>query len=223
MLIKHVKVGDRVEIGFKNDKGEERRKLATVVEAVVNNDREVLVIMPMSGGTMIKLPLNRQYEAKFYAGSSVFVFDVTIMEHPIIEGVFLTRLRLDSRGQKVQVRDFYRIRTFVDFTFTIASDIIEVDELPIMNTATTKDLSAGGMSFITDCDLEEGAEIYTNFILDGEYIVLLGKTWGKQLAVNANKKFLYRCKFVAAPEVERGKVAKFVYNQQFKNIKHISE
>ena len=214
-MIKHVKTGDRVEIGFKSEKDASRRKLSTIVEAVLSS-KEVLIMMPISAGTMIKLPLDRDLEARFYTGSSVIMYDVTAIEHPVIDGSYLTKLRLDSRGERVQLRDFYRITSAIDFNFSLAQDQFAEEELTLYK-AITKDFSAGGMSFATDLELEDKTELYANFILDGEYIVILGRAMGRQKSAGAYK-YQYRCQFLALPDADQEKIVKYINNQQFKTL-----
>lgn len=220
-MIKLVKTGDRVEIGFKGTKEGERRKLTTIAEAVLN-DREVLVMMPISSGAMIKLPLGPLFEARFYSGPSIIVYDVTVTGHPIVDGHYLTKLQLESEGKKVQLRDFYRISNAIEFSFSLAKEQLESTELNLYR-AVTKDLSGGGMSFVTDLELEEETEIYSNFVLDDEYIVVLGRTMGKQRVMGATYRYQYRCKFLALPDLDQEKIIQYINNQQYKtlgNVKH---
>lgn len=214
-LIKSVKTGDRAEIGFKGSDGD-RRRLATIVEAVIG--KEVLILMPMSVGAMVKLPINSGFEARFYTGTSVIVYDVTILEHPIIDGIYLTRLRLDSAGEKIQLRDFYRMNSAIEFSFSLAKEQLDGNDDLKLYKALTKDLSGGGMSFVTDLEMEDKTEIYANFVLDGEYIVVLGRAMGKQKAENAAYAYLYRCQFLAMPDLEQEKIVQFINNQQFKTL-----
>ena len=215
-MIKSIKTGDRVEIGLKGEKTEGRRKLATLVEAVLNN-KEILILMPISAGTMVKLPSDRKFEARFYTGGSVTLFDVSILDHPIIDGMYLTKLQIESEGERVQLRDFYRITSSIEFNFTLAADQFKEEELTPYK-AITKDLSGGGTSFVTDLAMEDDTEIYANFVLDGEYIVVLGKVRGKQKAEGAAYKFLYRCQFLALPDMDQEKIVQYINNQQFKSI-----
>lgn len=217
-MIKRIKTGARVEIGRKAEKNDERRKLATVVEAVLNND-EVLILMPMSAGSMVKLPEHMPFEARFYTETSVIVYDVTIMGHPIVDGIYLTKLRLDSTGEKIQLRDFFRVNSAVEFNYSLAvENMVNEDEEVKLYKAITKDMSGGGMSFITDLEIPEAADIYANFVLDGEYIVVLGRVRGRAPANNAAYKYLYRCQFLAMPDNEQEKIIHFINNQQFKAI-----
>lgn len=219
-MINRVKTGDRVEIGFKGQEGEGRRKLATIAEAVLS-DKEVLIMMPISAGAMVKLPIDRSFEVRFYTGSSVIVFDATVIDHPIIDGMYLTKLRLDSGGERIQLRDFYRINSSIEFNFSIAQDQLDGGELTL-HKALTKDFSAGGMSFVADLEMEDKTEIYANFVLDGEYIVVLGRAMGKQ-RTSGNYKYLYRCQFLAMPDIEQEKIVKFINNQQFKTLWQVRE
>ena len=215
-MLKRIKTGDRVELGFKDKDGEGRRKLPTVVEAALN-DKEILVMMPISAGTMVKLPLDKEFEARFYTGSSVVIYDVTILEHPIIDGLYLTKLRLDSPGEKIQLRDFYRINAAIEFTFSVAKEQLEGGDL-VLYKGLTKDFSAGGMSFVSDESLDDKTEIYANFVLDGEYIVVLGRAMGRQRTGSGSFKYLYRCQFLAVPDMDQEKIVKFINNQQFKSL-----
>ena len=214
-MVKRIRTGDRVEIGFKSEAGE-RRRLATLVEAVLN-DKEVLILMPISGGSMVKLPPEKSFEARFYTGTSVYIFDVTILEHPIIDGIYLTKIRMDSLGERIQLRDFYRITSAIEFNFSLATDqFIDTEGSFELYKALTKDFSAGGMSFVSDLSMEDKTEIYANFVLDGDYIVILGRVMGRQRIVGMAYKYQYRCQFLAMPDVEQEKIVKFINNQQLK-------
>ena len=215
-MIKYVRAGDRVEIGFSSPEGAKHKKLVTAVETVLN-DKDVLVLMPVSSGSMIKLPVNRKYEAKFYTGSSVYVYDITITEHPVINDVFLTKFRLDSKGEKVQVRDFYRVDTYIKFTFAFASEsLLETEKPPESYQAVTQDLSAGGMSFSANEELADNTEIFATFVIDNEDLMVLGSAFGKR-NVDGEFKYSYRCKFLGVPDAEREKLVKYVNSQQFKS------
>ena len=214
-----IKTGSRIEIGLKGEENERRRKLATLVEAVLNS-REVLILMPMSAGKMVKLPSNMQYEARFYtATSNVFIYDVSIVEHLVIDGIYLTKLRLESEGEKIQLRDFYRINNAMEFTFSLVKEQIEGDEEGHeLYKAVTKDMSGGGMSFVTDLEINEDEEIYANFVLDGEYVVVLGRVRGKQPVKDSIYNYLYRCQFLAMPDAEQRKIVQYINNRQFNTI-----
>ena len=223
-MIKRIGTGDRVEIGFKDVKGE-RRRLATVVEAVLTN-AEVLILMPIADGKMIRLPTEGSFEARFYTGSSVFVYDVSVLEYPVIDGIFLTKLRLNSLGERIQLRDYYRINSSLSFSFSIAREEFDEDEEAeplVQYDAMTKDFSGGGMSFITDEELPAGTEVCANFLLDGEYIVVLGKVMGYQETQNLPYKYQYRCKFLGVPDMEQEKIIQFINNQQYKSISKVRE
>ncbi|MCL2398226.1 MAG: flagellar brake protein [Defluviitaleaceae bacterium] len=213
-MIKNIKTGNRVEIGFKTDDGN-RRSLVTVVEAVLS-DKIVLVMMPMAGGAMVKLPLKSGFEARFYSGGSVIVYDVAILEHPVIDGLFLTKLQLNSTGEKIQLRDFFRVNSSIDFNFTLVRNLLQEEDLTVRNKAMTKDLSGGGMSFVTDLPMEDGTEIYANFVLEGEYIVVLGRVKGMTPTDGALYKYLYRCQFLGMSDMEQEKILKFINNQQYR-------
>jgi len=216
-LVKRIRIGDRVEIGFKEGvDGVVKRKLPTSVEAILN-ETDVLVLMPNSAGVMIKLPVEKVFEAKFYSGASVLLYDIMIVSHPIIEGRYLTKFRLVSPGKRVQLRDFYRIYSTIEFTFSVATEQLEEGDLPLFK-GLTKDFSGGGMNFSSDFEIEDGMEIYANFILDDEYIVVLGRILGRSNSDGTGYTFHYRCQFIAMPDLDHEKIMQYITHQQYKSL-----
>lgn len=217
-MAKYIREGDRAEISFRDREGDGHRKLTTMVEAFMADKGEVLVLMPMFAGTMIKLPLSRDYSVRFYSQSSIMVYDAKIVEHPIIDGIHLTKLRLESEGEKIQLRDYYRISTVINFNFTIAGAEVDPIKGPKFYRGVTKDISGGGMSFISDKDIKDGTEVYANLMLEDEYMVILVSVMGKQVMHNAAFKYLYRCKFLAMPDMEQEKILQYINKEQLKTI-----
>lgn len=218
-MLSRIKMGDRVEISFKGTKDENLRKLATSVEAVFSNNGEVLVLMPISAGTMVKLPMDKDFEVRFYTGASVIVYDAKIIGHPVIDGLHLTKLRLTSEGERIQLRDYYRIDNTLEFYFSVGgAQLLREDAEFKLYKAVTKDLSAGGMSFVTDKELLDDTEIYANFVLGEDYVVVLARAMGKQDAGKGPYKYLYRSQFLAMPASDQEKIMKYINKQQYKTM-----
>jgi c-di-GMP-binding flagellar brake protein YcgR len=223
-MVGRIKAGNRVEISKKNA-AKKRKSLVSVVETTFGDD-EVLILMPMSSGAMVKLPLDGGFEARFYTGTSVIIFDVTVVSHPVVEGVYLTKLRMESAGEKIQLRDFHRINITIAFYFTAMEDSIEDEASLIRYRAVTRDISGGGMSFVTEHPMADGTEIYANFELETEYLVVIGKVTNvSSWPTNAPESYrrFFRCQFVAMPEVEQEKIIKFINNQQYKTVRKTRE
>ena len=219
-LINRIKTGDRVDINISGIGGETLKRVSSIVEAVLKNT-EVLILTPMSGGAVLELPPGSKYEARFYTGSNVFLFDVSVSETLIIEGQYITILNLVSEGKRIQLRDFFRININLRFNFSRVEDHLNSDEY-VLYEAITKDLSGGGISFLTDAELAEGTEIYANLVLDEEYIVGFGRVGGMQKAYSGKYKYLYRCQFLAMPDAQLEKIVRFVNKQQLKSVLYSS-
>jgi len=219
-VIKHIKTGNRVEISFEDTTNpDKRRKLSTLVEAVLMNKNQVSVLMPMAGPAekkvKVRLPVGSGYELQFFTDLSIYRFDGAVVEHLILNGEHLTILRLNSAGEKVQLRDFFRHNSAIQFRFNLVDDQLgDIDEIE-MHQGVTRDLSGGGMSFLSDVLLKDGIEIYANFVLGGEYITLLGKVLGRSEMPSGAYKYQYRTMFLAVPEAEQEKIIKFIHNQQY--------
>jgi c-di-GMP-binding flagellar brake protein YcgR len=212
-LTNRIKSGNHLEIGLKG--GGERKKLTSTVEAVLN-DKEVLIVMPTSAGSMIRLPIDEGFEARFYTGASVIVFDVTIADHPIVDGKYLTTLRIVSAGKRVPLREFVRVPCTISFNFTIPSELRAEDGTRTHYKGVTKDISGGGMNFISDLDIEGKTELLINFELNGEYIVVLARVLDRENVQGSPDKSQYRCQFMAMSDREQVKILQFTNNRQLK-------
>jgi len=224
MMVGRIKAGNRVEISRK-DAASKRKHLVSIVETTFG-DNEVLILMPMSSGAMVKLPLDGGFEARFYTGTSVIIFDVTVVSHLVVDGIYLTKLRVESQGEKIQLRDFYRMDVAITFYFTAAEGNIEDEASLIRYRAITRDISGGGMSFVAEHPMLDGTEVYANFELEREYLVIIGRVtnvggW----AVNAPDSYshFFRCQFVAMSEIEQEKIIKFINNLQYKSVRKSKE
>ena len=220
-MLKSIKTGDRADIGFKEG-GNERRRFSTAVEAVLG-DTEILILMPISAGVLIKLPFERSLEARFYTKSgAIIMYTVTVLEHLIVEGAYLTRLQLNSEGERLQFRQFYRVDSAVEFKFSVAGKEVEEKGL-ILYKSLTKNLSGGGMKFVANLKLDISTEIYATLVLDEEYIVVLGMVLDRQDVAGESYKYQYRCQFLYLPYAEQEKIVKFVNTQQYKSIRRESD
>jgi len=212
-LIKHVKAGNRIEIALKNSA---REKLHTVIEAVLQANQWVVVKMPLVSGNMIKLPFKKEYELRIFTSTNILTFDATVVNHVCLDGNYLTVLKLENDGAKVQHRDHFRLNSGLEFEFSLATDRLESDPNSEIATykAATMDLSASGMRFTTNKELSDGDKIYANFILNSEYIIVLGKIISGGSSEDPNFEKEYRCKFVAVPDNKQQKIIQFLNSQQ---------
>ncbi|MCL1988134.1 MAG: flagellar brake protein [Firmicutes bacterium] len=215
-MVKRIKPGDRVEIGFQGDNKGERRRLPTTVE-FVPNDKEILVLMPMSAGSLVKLPIARAFETRFYTGSDIIIFDATVLEHPVMNGLYLTKFGLDSAGERIQLRNYHRISSRIEFTFSVVDEDFNVSEQTlVMHNGVIEDLSGGGMRFVSDFLIYSDTNICANFLLDGEYVILMCRVLGWQGLKSGNHQYQYRCQFLNSRDPEQEKVIKFINNQRYK-------
>lgn len=211
-MVNHIKAGQRAEISFKNDDGK-KRTLAAEVEAVLNN-KEVLVLIPVTGKSMAELPAKGGYEAKFYVNGNILAFDVSVTEHLQTDGMYLTKLRMDSAGERIKMRKSYRIGCSVKFNFTLGKTDGKDKDSAVSHEGIIKDLSGGGMSFVTDLKLEKDAPIFADFIFDDEHITVLCRATGG--SKESEGKYLCRCRFVGLSDIELEKISKFINNEPYR-------
>ena len=217
MVSKHIKTGNRVEISYIRD-GAERQKWVTVVEAVIDRER-VIVLMPMSGGELVRLPAGGRFEARFYTDLNILLYECEVVGNGNIEGTYFTTLKLLTEGERIQLRNYYRFFGTLDFKFSVLKEITSFDEEPTMYNGVAVDLSGGGMRFVSPKRLAPNTDIHAVLPLSEEYIMALGQILDRVKAVNADRQFQYRVKFLALPDVDREKIVRHINEQQYKALR----
>ncbi|MDR2938920.1 MAG: flagellar brake protein, partial [Clostridiales bacterium] len=104
MFFKHVKIGDRLEIYEENKKD---IVYASQVEEV-KEKRALVIHMPISFGQYIKLKEKNKYTVIFFTDSGLLRYEAVIEKHKVEDGFNLTEIKLNSNGERMQRREFFR-------------------------------------------------------------------------------------------------------------------
>jgi len=131
-------------------------------------------------------------------------------------------IKLGSESDKTERREFLRCECSLPIRFALVDDITAnapeaQDQRPKpLNEGTVKDIGGGGLRFITNVEVENGDNIKFLLLLDGEYLIIVGKILHKYKVSMSLAKFQYRVVFLDILPMDREKIVRFVSNEHQK-------
>lgn len=219
MLSEHIKIGDRVEISLRRDNAADKSYVSLVENKI--GDSELAIDVPISHGQLVAMKPGDNYRMLFFTDKGMYAFDANILKYFKEDGFNLIKVRLTSKGEKVQRRDFYRYECYLPMKFTIIRDFNpdqnEGEKPPnSLHDASIRDVSGGGVKFETDTAVEEGNLIKCAFRLDGILISAKGKVLSRDTQDNGRYKYMYRVQFVKISLENQESIIKYIFMEQRK-------
>ncbi len=209
-MFENVKVGNKIEISYKQDFLQQKTFLSQV-EKVLEN-KQVIAQVPMLYGKVSKLPTTEEYTMLFISDTGVYVFEAEIVNYFYLSGYEMMLIKLISEGQKKQRRDFFRFSCLLPMKFSVI-DVPEMDPT-VKHDGFIKDIGGGGMKYVSNADIPESCTIKVLVILSNNYVILSGKLLQKQVLPSGSQRFQYRLSFASIASEDREKIIHFIYNEQ---------
>ncbi len=227
MLIQSIKPGDRVEITLPQDK-EDYNTYKSQVESILQDSR-VIIMVPIYYGKLVKLKLGKGYDLLFFTNNGMVRFDATILKYVKQGDFYFMIVNLDSEGEKIQRREFFRFPCIMPMKFSVlgtAEKILETDSKDKEQTgknasfhdAIIKDISGGGLKFVTNVKVEDKYLIRSILILDGEALVTIAKVLDSIYLPKLKLNYQYRCNFIGILPTEQDRIVQYIYNAQRKKL-----
>jgi c-di-GMP-binding flagellar brake protein YcgR len=224
VALNQIRKGNRVEIALK-DKTQKRRRLATTVEAVLTKNR-IAVAMPVYTGHLVRLPVQDGYSLRILTGADLYRYDAMVTEHIMDEKAYYTVFKLYGDGEHVQQRKFFRLNIETAFHFTCATEFTEVAEMQKVYEGVTRDVSGGGMMFVSDAEFDtplirtEGVQstgavarspdIEIKITLGGNNLNVAGEVLERINQTGESYPYCYRVRFKYLTESEESVILKYV-------------
>lgn len=178
MLNSAIKSGDTIDIKYLHQSKDKVYK-SSVYEIL--NDKEVEITIPTDNGKMILFQNGCEFQFFFYTDVGVYTCEAKVIDR-YKRGNYLLLIRLTTRLKKVQRREYYRLQCLLDFAYyKLPEEVAELETaeeiFPIISEpeyiiyrrmARTKDLSGGGLRFITTEPLQEGEKILIMLNLEND-------------------------------------------------------
>lgn len=116
---------------------------------------------------------------------------------------------------KAANRQFFRLEGLeLPAEYKIVEEVFDIASVQFAETQV-RDISAGGMSFISNNPVELDSEVQIKLLLDGEILHLLGQAVRCQGVVeDQDKAYEVAIKFIAIDGVEQDKIVGFIFQKQ---------
>ncbi len=206
-----VKTGDFCEIHL--IKGpDEIRTYQSRVELIESNDL-IFVYIPTFKTKLVKLPLEGKYEVLFKSEKVIYKYKMQILGYAKLDGELYMKIKLTSEGEKVQRRKYYRL----DLNQSIYLDISRSVDIPEhLVISDIKDISAGGMRFVSSTVYHELCDFITYFTLGTDFFALEAKIINEKDLTEFSDKYKveYRAEFINVSNYDRDKLVSHIFEVQ---------
>jgi c-di-GMP-binding flagellar brake protein YcgR len=179
------------------------------IEEVLKKD--VLVLgTPIVGGQIVPLRINRIYILYIYSSNGIYSCKVRPVRHYKKGLIELVQVEIISDLAKIQRREFFRHECVQPFKFRINENWFD---------GVIKDISGGGIRFISNDELEVKDHIYCRIPIENDSIEIEGIILFKEKANVELYKYQYRVKFINIVKTDQDKIVQYIFEQQRKRVR----
>lgn len=220
------KVGDKIEIVRIDRRTWEEKDVQYISKIADIKDEYFYIFTPIKEGVYVTFYIDEIVRVYKVTSDGVWVFD-GVVEERFKEPEYMIKVHQISDVRKIQRRMFFRLPINLD----IFVKLLNFGQIPRENTpeqaandfsegkivkALTKDISGGGVCFITQEEFEIGDLILTKIPIEQEELILKAQILRKERVQHPTYRFMYGCKFVEARQNEIDKIVRFIFAQQQK-------
>jgi len=230
VISNYVKPGDRVEIETivksLRDDAEEKKKVYRSSVYDIEDESQILIVMPIEQGKIVLLPQDEEFKLCFYTANGLYQCVARVAERRKDGAIYVLLFDLVTDLKKYQRREFYRLKCYLDMKSSIISEdvlsqsngIIPDDIEFVIEDGKIVDISGGGARFISKVKYPEKSSILFIFSLMinnhiEEYKILSKVISSKELP-NDSSQFEHRVKFANIMNDEREKIIKFIFEEE---------
>jgi c-di-GMP-binding flagellar brake protein YcgR len=179
------------------------------IEEVVK--KNILVLgTPIVGGQIIPLRINRDYMLIVYSNKGIYSCKIRPKRNFRKGLVELVKVEIISSLEKIQRREFFRYGCVQVFKFKLNDHWHE---------GIIKDISGGGIKFITNSDLEVKSKITFRIPIENDYIEVEGIILYREESNVELYKNQYRVRFDNIDKADQDRIIQFIFEQQRKRVR----
>ena len=220
------KVGDKIEIVRIDRRTWEEKDVQYISKIADIKDEYFYIFTPIKEGVYVTFYIDEIVRVYKVTSDGVWVFD-GVVEERFKEPEYMIKVKQISDVRKIQRRMFFRLPINLDiFVKLLNSGLMSRENTPEeaaddfsegkIVKALTKDISGGGVCFITQEEFEIGDLILTKIPIEQEELILKAQILRKERVQHPTYRFMYGCKFVEARQNEIDKIVRFIFAQQQK-------
>jgi c-di-GMP-binding flagellar brake protein YcgR len=209
MAEEFLKINQRIQIEVKE--GPFAGKYYSRIEDVGVN--ELVIGAPIYRGEIIKLKVGSFINIVLTGENALFQFESKILEE-ITDPLPLLVISKPKNMQKVQRRNFFRIKVTIPVEYRVLPDILETSTEEF-KFAETVDISGGGTLLLISEEFPKETILELKLHLKENLIVpAVGRVVFTKDEKRKDKKKMVAVEFIVIEEREREKIVKFVFEKQ---------
>jgi len=214
-LKKYFVIGGKIQIHYIDPSGYLREYTSQVIEL---NDNEYMdVLIPIHNKHDVYLKQGSVLKLVISKGEAVYEFRAVLYEK-LFGRIPILRLKVFPEINKIQRRNFYRLKLMRDIKARVVIDLKE-RKYGESFKCNLHDISAGGLLISCNNELNENDKLEATLDLNGKKLIVFGAIVRKNLNINIRTAYLYGLKFERISEFERNEITKFIFAEQRKLIK----
>ncbi len=136
---------------------------------------QLILSIPVS---VIALDLGKKYTLNFLTSNTLYLANTMLINRVRKEQSMFYVVKLISPVHKKQQRNYFRLPASIPFEFELISDEVSLDfdaEPPPLLSATTLDISAGGVKFLSKSVMEAETKLWIRFKLQNKRFNIKGR------------------------------------------------
>ncbi len=216
MLTDKINIGDRIEITVKREKALAKCYISQVVNIL--DGEHVVVHAPISYGKIIKLSNKEDYSFLFITDKTMTRFDSRILGYFKENNFILMKIKLTSKGERIQRREYFRFACLLPLKFSVISDDISIVDSKQMFEAVIKDVSGGGIRFVSNHNVKKDTKIKCLLLFNSDYLITIAKVLNVQEFPKSVYKYEYRASFIGILPEEQDRIVQFIFEEQRKDL-----
>ncbi|WP_058485174.1 flagellar brake protein [Defluviitalea phaphyphila] len=197
--------GTKLEIKYNNEIDEKKNYtfISQIEEYIDENN--LIISAPIFKGEIVPLRLNKEYTLIIYGNKGLYECKIILKKRLKKENIEMVKIEIISSLIKIQRRDFFRLECVIPVEFTVNN---------VLNKGIIKDISGGGIKFISNIELNINDEINFNFVLNNKKMSLLGIILTKEDSNVEKYKYQYRVAFKDISEKDQECIVEFIFLEQ---------
>ncbi len=204
-----IRIGNKVEILTDLDEKGEQKHYYTNIQDIDGN--EITILAPIIKGRIEPLEIDRVYGMCIYGDRGLYRCEVVVTSREKKNKLFLIKLQVESRVEKYQRRQFYRMDCVMSFHY---KDDIENN----WYEGTILDISGGGLRFSTNERISESKSLVNHLRLEingsCDEVFLNGEIVQCNLSDSDPNTYEIREKFSEITENERDIIIKYIFDEE---------
>jgi c-di-GMP-binding flagellar brake protein YcgR len=225
-LFGRIAEGNKVEISLKQENSKSHSFVSQVEE--VRGNGEFVIVMPVTYGRLVKLPVGDKYTMLFHTAHGMILFDAGIRDYMKDGNIQLMKIKILNEGTRIQQRTHFRYKVDMPVQITRVSD--DMDNISLGNEVyyegIIKNLSGGGMSAVLNHDIPEKNRVKCLIDLEnnGNYIIIIGVILQKLYYPSLSRKeYEYRIKFSGLTKADEDAIVQYIFLEQRKELQRLKD